>query len=54
MNTPKYVFTKSIKCLIDKSAYKFFLGLKDKYKELGGIYYEKLKIQQYLASKIFN
>ena len=43
-----------IKCLIDKAAYKIFLGLNGKHMKPGGIDYEQLKIQQYLVSKIFN
>ena len=54
MNTPKDVYKKEIKCLINKAAFKYYLGLKEKHRKLDGIHYEQLTIQPYLVSKQFN
>ena len=53
-STPKDIYKKEIKQLIDKAAFSYFIELKNTHKKIKDIHYEALKIQPYLQSKLLN
>ena len=53
-STPKDIYKKEIKQLIDQAAFSYFIELKNTHKKIKDIHYEALKIQPYLQSKLLN
>ena len=53
-STPKDIYKKEIKQLIDKAAFNYFIELKNTHKKIKDIHYEAMKIQPYLQSKLLN
>ena len=49
--TPKSIYKKEIKALINKAAFKYFMKLKEKHSKLDKLTYTQLKLQPYLSSK---
>ena len=52
LRTPKYLYKKEIKQLVDKAAFHYFIELKSTHKKIENIEYEALTIQPYLQSNL--
>ena len=52
--TPKETYKKNIKNMINKSAFKYFMQIKETHSKLDQLEYTELKIQPYLKSLAIN